>query len=116
MQAALRTAISQLEEGLTIIDDGAECSVDSSFIDITARDVSGAIVVIELKTGAAGQRAVAQILSYMGDIASEEPGVPVRGILVASAFDKKARSAARMVSALSLCSYGVRFQFSKEST
>jgi endonuclease len=115
MQAALRTAISQLEEGLTIIDDGAERSVDSGFIDITARDVSGAIVVIELKTGAAGQRAVAQILSYMGDIASEEPGVTVRGILVASAFDKKAKSAARMVPALSLCSYGVRFQFSKES-
>jgi endonuclease len=116
MQAALRSAISQLEEGLTIIDDGAERSVDSGFIDITARDSSGAIVVIELKTGAAGQRAVAQVLSYMGDIASEEPGVPVRGILVASAFDKKARSAARIVSALSLCSYGVRFQFSKEST
>jgi endonuclease len=79
MQAALRTAITQLEEGLTIIDDGAERSVDSGFIDITARDVSGSVVVIELKTGTAGQRAVAQILSYMGDIASEEPETTVRG-------------------------------------
>lgn len=116
MQAALRQAISQLEEGLVIIDDGTERSVNSGFIYITARDASGAIVVIELKTGAAGQRAVAQILSYMGDIASEEPDVAVRGILVASTFDKKGRSAARMVPALSLSSYGVRFRFSKEST
>ena len=114
MQAALRVAISQLEAGLVIIDDGAERSVESGFIDITARDSSGSTVVIELKTGPAGQRAVAQILSYMGDLRSEEPDTAVRGILVASAFDKKAISAARMVPALSLCSYGVRFQFSIE--
>jgi hypothetical protein len=114
MQAALRSAIGQLEEGLVIIDDGAERSVDSGFIDITARDTSGAIVVIELKTGAAGQRAVAQILSYIGDLKSEEPEAAVRGVLVASAFDQKAKSAARMVPGLTLCTYGVRFQFSKE--
>lgn len=67
MQAALRIAIEQLEPGITIIDDGVERSVESGFIDITARDSSGATVVIELKAGAAGQRAVAQMLSYMGD-------------------------------------------------
>lgn len=115
MQAALRISLSQLEEGLTIIDDGAERSVNSGFIDITARDPSGTIVVIELKTGVAGQRAVAQILSYMGDIASEEPDSSVRGVLVASTFDSKAKSAARMVPSLSLYSYRVRFQFAKES-
>jgi hypothetical protein len=114
MQAALRAAITQLETGLVIIDDGAERSVESGFIDITARDTSGSIVVIELKTGPAGQRAVAQILSYMGDLKSEEPDISVRGILVASAFDQKAKSAARMVPGLSLCTYGVRFQFSTE--
>jgi RecB family endonuclease NucS len=114
MQAALRTAITQLEEGLAIIDDGGERSVDSGFIDITARDSSGAIVVIELKTGAAGQRAAGPILSYMGDVLSEEPEAGVRGILVAASFDGKAKSAARMAPSLSLCSYGVRFQFSME--
>jgi hypothetical protein len=112
MQAALRKSIDQLEDGLTIIDDGAERSVDSGFIDITARDASGSIVVIELKAGAAGQRAVAQILSYMGDVATEEPGTRVRGILVASSFDNKAKAAARMVPNLSLRTYSVRFQFS----
>ena len=112
LQAALRLEIEQLEPGLTIIDDGAERSVDSGFIDITARDASGATVVIELKAGAAGQRAIAQILSYMGDVASDEDGGKVRGILVASEFDAKARAAARMVPSLILRKYSVRFFFS----
>ena len=79
MQAALRIGIEQLEPGLTIIDDGAERSVDAGFIDITARDNSGTTVVIELKAGVAGQRAIAQILSYMGDVASDEEGGRVQG-------------------------------------
>jgi RecB family endonuclease NucS len=112
LQAALRVEIDQLEPGLRIIDDGAERSVDSGFIDITARDVSGTTVVIELKAGSAGQRAVAQILSYMGNVATEEESGKVRGILVASNFDDKAKAAARMVPNLILRKYGVRFLFS----
>jgi len=112
MQAALRIEIEQLESGLTIIDDGAERSVDSGFIDITARDESGVTVVIELKAGVAGQRAVGQILSYMGDVTAEEEGCRVRGILVASNFDSKAKAAARMVPSLILRKYRVKFMFS----
>lgn len=111
LQAALRLAIEELEPGLEMIDDGAERSVSSGFIDITARDKSGAIVVIELKTGTARQRAVAQVLSYMGDVADEEPDADIRGILVAGDFDKKARAAARVVPTLSLRAYKVRFEF-----
>ena len=48
LQAALRRAIEQLEPGMEIFDDGAERSVASGFIDITAQDTQGAIVVIEL--------------------------------------------------------------------
>ena len=116
MQAALRIEIEQLEPGLTIIDDGVERSVDSGFIDITARDASGATVVIELKAGAAGQRAIAQILSYMGDVATEEDGTTVRGVLVASEFDARAKAAARMVPNLILRKYSVRFAFSDGHT
>lgn len=111
MQKALRQAVEQLEPGLVIIDDGAKRSVPSGFVDITARDSSGAIVVIELKTGTAGQKAVAQVLSYAGDILEEEPDSTVRAILVAGDFDKKARAAARMVPNLSLREYRVRFEF-----
>ena len=110
LQIALRSKIEQLEPGLTVIDNGAERSVDSGRIDITAQDSSDTTVVIELKAGVAGQRAVAQILSYMGDV-SEEVG-EVRGILVASGFDAKAKAATRMVPSLILRKYDVRFEFS----
>lgn len=111
MQVALRSSIEQLEPSLEIIDGGAERPVSSGFIDITARDADGEIVVIELKTGTARQRAVAQILSYMGDVAEEEEDTTIRGILVAADFDTKARSAARVVPTLSLRSYKVNFEF-----
>lgn len=111
LQATLRDSIEDLESGLIIVDEGAERSVDSGFIDITAKDHEGVTVVIELKTGVAGQRAVAQILSYMGDVLNEESESIVRGILVASDFDSKARSAARIVPNLQLKRYKVQFSF-----
>ena len=111
LQATLRHAIGQLEPNLVAIDDGVERAVDSGYIDITAKDVTGAVVVIELKAGIARREAVGQILSYMGDIAAEDPNTSVRGILVAAEFDSKALAAARMVPNLSLKSYSVRFQF-----
>ena len=69
-------------------------------------------VVIELKAGLAGQRAVAQLLSYMGDVSAEEEGRKIRGILVASDFDRKAKAAARMVPNLALRRYSIQFRFS----
>jgi len=115
MQTVLRRSIEELEDGLVIIDEGAERSVPSGFIDITAQDASGAIVVIELKTGTARQKAVGQILSYMGDLVEEESEKPIRGILVAGDFDKKARSAARMVPNLSLRKYSIHFEFLEDA-
>jgi hypothetical protein len=116
MRVALRCSIEQLEPGLVIVDGGAERFVASGFIDITARDPSGVLVAIEIKTGAAGQRAVAQVLSYMGDLANEEgTGGRVRGILVAADFEKKALAAAKMVPNLLLRRYQVNFQFAEAS-
>ena len=114
LQAALRDCIEQLEPGLEITDGGAERSVASGFIDITAKAPDGTVVVIELKAGAARREAIGQILSYMGDIADEEPG-RVRGILVAGDFNDKARAAARVVPTLSLRRYRVTFEFSPPS-
>jgi RecB family endonuclease NucS len=97
---------------MTIIDDGVERRVDSGFIDITARDSSGEIVVIELKAGVAGPQAITQALSYMGDVLAEEEGCKVRGILIAAGFDAKSRAAARMIPNLLLLRYSVNFKFS----
>lgn len=111
LQKALRQRIEQLERGLVIIDEGVERVVPSGYIDITARDAEGVTVIIELKAGTADRAAVGQILSYMGDIVDEEATANVRGILIAHAFDARAKAAARMVPSLMLRSYAVQFSF-----
>ena len=83
--------------------------MDSGFIDITAEDKQGATVVIELKAGTAEHKAIAQVLSYMGDLVSEAK--QVRGILVAGGFTDRAISAARAVPNLSLRKYAFKFSF-----
>lgn len=115
MQAALRLNIERLGPGLEIVDDGAEHSVHSGLIDITCMDRHDeAFVVVELKAGKADSRAIGQILGYMGDLAEEEEGRTVRGILVANEFDKRCKSAAKVVPTLSLVRYAVEFSFRLE--
>jgi len=115
MQAALRANIHQLGATLSVIDDGAERHVHSGFIDVTCEDSKdNALVVIELKAGKADSRAIGQILGYMGNLAEEEPDRNVRGILVAHDFDKRSKSAARVVPTLCLVRYAVNFCFDEE--
>ena len=113
MQAALRRNITSLDPALEIVDDGAERAVNSGLIDITCED-SAAIVVVELKAGKADSRAIGQILGYMGDLQEDEGGKPVRGILVAHDFDKRAKAAARVVPTLTLKRYSIEFKFMAE--
>jgi transcriptional regulator with XRE-family HTH domain len=110
LQLALRSNIQQLEQGLTIIDDGREQSTEAGRIDITAKDQQGAIVIIELKAGTAPSDSVTQILSYMGAI-SERENTPVRGILIAGDFSPRVIFAARAVPNLELRRYSFRFTF-----
>ncbi len=70
-------------------------------------------IAIELKTGVAGagQRAIAQILSYMGEVLIAEDGVDTRGTLVAGDFNDKAIATSRVVPNLTLKKYKVEFSF-----
>lgn len=111
LQDSLRNQIGQLERGLVVVDDGDERSVESGFIDILARDASGALVVIELKAGTAKRDAVGQITGYMGDLMAEEPDTHIRGILVAADFDKSCQSGVRAIPALKLKRYRFSFTF-----
>jgi RecB family endonuclease NucS len=86
---------------------------DAGRIDITAKDTSGRVVVVELKAGTASPEVVTQILAYMGAIAEVEKK-PARGILVAGDFHKRVVLAARAVSTLDLKKYSIQFKF--EST
>ena len=115
MQAALRRNIISLGQSLVIFDDGAERSVETGFIDITCKDQQdNAIIVVELKAGRADSKAIGQILGYMSDLALEDDGRKVRGILVAHEFDKRAISAARIVPSLTLMRYSVEFRFESQ--
>jgi RecB family endonuclease NucS len=110
MQLALRNNIGQLESGLKITDGGKERAVEAGYIDITATDVGGNSVVIELKAGMASPAVVAQVLAYMGSVA-ETDKKPVRGIIVAGDFHKKVILASRAVQNLQLKKYSFQFKF-----
>jgi len=109
LQAALRSHIEQLEQGLRITDGGKEQIVESGRIDIKAEDKNGVTVVIELKAGKADRDAIGQILAYMGDMTKDKN--LVRGILVAGEFAPRTIAAARVVPTLRLKKYSFNFTF-----
>ena len=110
LQLALRANIEQLEPGLEIIDGGKELTTEAGRLDITARDKSGATVVIELKAGIAAPEALTQLLAYMGVVAQKEQK-PVRGVLIAGGFHPRIIFAARAVSNVQLRQYRFKFTF-----
>lgn len=109
LKRTLRGKIERLEPGLKIADRGKERTVEyggtanPGQIDITAEDRRGATVVIELKRGKVGRRAIGQILGYMGALMLREKSI--RGILVAEKFSPQGIAAARPVPALQLRRY-----------
>lgn len=114
MQASLRKNIESLQSGLAIIDDGAERSVSSGFIDILCKDQQGNVVVVELKAGKTDARVVGQILGYMGDVMDEDELTCVKGIIVAHEFDRRTIAAAKVVPNLSLVRYSIAFKFEQQ--
>jgi RecB family endonuclease NucS len=109
LQSALRNNIEPLETGLKVTDGGKEQKVASGFIDITAQDQQGQIVIIELKAGTADRETIGQILGYMGDLS--HAGKRVRGIIVARDFALAAVSALGALTNLELKEYSFRFSF-----
>ena len=112
LQTALRANISQLEGGLSIHDGGKEKQVPSGRIDILATDAQANLVVIELKAGTADRDAIAQLLSYIGDLQVESER-DVRGILIASDFTARAIAASKASPKIELRKYGISFNFKK---
>lgn len=112
MQRALRQNIQWLEQGLQIVDGGRERHTEAGFIDITAEDVQGRKVIIELKAPVAKPEVIAQTLAYMQAV-SVVDNVDVRGIIVASDFVDRVKLAARQIPNLKLVTYAFQFNFNE---
>jgi len=109
---ASRTEI--IETGLSLAEDGIEHLTETGRIDILAIDSQNNYVVIELKAGKAKDAALGQLLGYMGFIASSPKYQNnVRGILVASEFDKRVVYAAKAISNVKLLKYRVEFELNE---
>ncbi len=113
LHSYLAKAVHEIEEGLVLIENGVEYQVDAGRIDLLASDKKGGLVVIELKAGIAKDAAIGQLLGYMGCLAEQKPENLIRGILVASEFDKRVVFAARTHPQIHLVQYKVAFELQK---
>ena len=104
LKSTLRQQLERVEPGLVEADGGRERVVATGKIDITARDVNGNFVVIELKVGPCPQGALEQVLGYSSDL-EEETGTPCRAVLVASEVPDRIRSAAKRANECYLVTY-----------
>jgi RecB family endonuclease NucS len=104
LKAILRQRLDRVEKGLVAADGGRERAVATGKIDITARDVGGNYVVIELKVGPCPVGAMEQVLGYASDLEAET-GTPCRAVIIASEFSERLRAAARRAHELYLVNY-----------
>lgn len=117
LENTLSMNLEQIEPGLTLYkrDGLTGRQVDAGKIgrlDILAEAKDGALVVIELKAGEAGDRACGQILKYMGwvkEILGKKRDV--KGIIIARDFTEQLRYASKPVPGLKLKRYQVKFFF-----
>ncbi|WHI50494.1 endonuclease NucS [Microbulbifer sp. MLAF003] len=89
---------------------GIEFSTEVGPIDILAVDTNGNFVVFELKRARAPDKALGQLLRYMGWIkAMIGKDKEVAGVIVAKPISKNLRYAVSVISNVSLYEYQVRF-------
>ncbi len=91
-------------------EDGVEYPTDVGPIDILAQDSSGAFVIFELKLSKGPDRAVGQVLRYMGWVKKHLAGSKsVLGVIVAREIGEKLKYAVSLVPNISLLEYKLRF-------
>jgi RecB family endonuclease NucS len=107
LHSYLATRVSEIESGLSLLENGIEYQTEAGRIDLLARDSNKQLVAIELKAGKAKDGALGQLLGYMGCLSASE--LNVRGILVASSFDPRVVYAARGLPSVKLVKYQLSF-------
>jgi RecB family endonuclease NucS len=90
--------------------DGVEYQTDVGPIDILAQDSNDDFVVFELKLSKGPDRAVGQVLRYMGWVSRHLAGSKkVLGVIVAREIDEKLKYAVSLVPSIVVLEYKVRF-------
>lgn len=94
--------------------DGKEYPTEVGPIDILATDESGNFFVFELKLSRGADRALGQLLRYMGWIKKNvSNGKSVKGIIVANKMDDKIKYAVTITPDVSLYEYEMKFELTK---
>jgi len=119
LEAHLRDFLAKnletVESGLKLFRDenqweGVEYPSSSGPIDILAKDKNGNFVVFELKVGRGADKAMGQLMRYMGWVKEKlASGKLVRGIVVAKNIDENLKYAVKVSSNVQLLEYEIRF-------
>lgn len=111
LQQYLSTRVSELEQGLKLVEGGVEYSTEAGRIDLLAKDNEDQLVVIELKAVKGKDSALGQLLGYIGCLSKQNNNV--RGILVASDFDSRVVFAASNLPNIRLIKYELSFKLNE---
>lgn len=85
--------------------NGIEFQIDQGRIDILAVDAKGKFVVIELKLSRGREKALGQLLYYMGWVDTHLGNGPCRGMIVAADISTALATAVKRVPGVSLFNY-----------
>jgi hypothetical protein len=109
--------LGQIEPGLHLYEadgrSGVEFSIDGGRIDILAVDTTNRFVVIELKLSQGRNKALGQLLYYMGWVDQHLGNGPSRGIIIASDIAEELAIAVSRVAGVTLYRYRMNFVVEK---
>jgi len=96
--------------------DGVEYPTDVGPIDVLALDEEDNFVVFELKLNRGPDKAMGQLLRYMGWVKRKlAKGKKVKGVIVAKSVDEKLKYAASVIPDVSLFEYELNFKIREVS-
>jgi len=105
--------LDRIEPGLRLYDsqehNGVEFAVDGGRIDLLAVDRNEKLVVIELKLSQGRNKALGQLLYYMGWVDKHMGNGPCRGFIIASDITEELSIAVSRVTGVRLAEYHMSF-------
>lgn len=109
LRNVLAANLERIEPGMRLFKDddrsGIEYQVDDGRIDILAIDRQNKFVVIELKLSRGRNKALGQLLYYMGWVDNNLGNAPCRGMIIAKEIPDDLALAVGRVSGISLLKY-----------